>query len=661
YDRYYRPSNALFVLYGNIPTEDYLEFLEPRLKGLERRARDVVFERQARWQKPRTTRVTYPESPARAGSAYLLLTWLAGDGTNPRDALGLYLLHCLLLGHEGAPLRKAILDAKIGEDLALSGADAHSLEAKFSIGVKGSKPERAESFVSLVESTLNALARRGFERAAIESAGQQLAYSTLEIGSSFPIELLFRVSSRYVLTGDFVDALRPAEHLASVLKQALDEPTFLTGLIRERLLENPHRLLLVAEGDADYAKKRDDALAETLRQKRVALTPAELQKLTSDAEAFELLENEAPDRSAFDKLPFLKTADLPSKPRQITRRVESEGRLDFIRSDVFANGVNYLHLDFDLSHVPAEKLPQVALYLDLMDMLGTARRDYVQTGELIAAHTGGIGGWLEVNAHGTDPERLVRQAHLTTKFLDGHAEQALGLFEELLFELNGGNVERIADALTQARARQRSRLASLSPRLVSSLGGRGVSPEAWLSDQLHGVPKLRRTEELAKGFESRDPRIVDALTAELKGTAELLRRTPRLSASFTGSENEAKLTKARLQQWTSQAPAAEQTSVSWQPRTSIERVGLAAPMDVAFCAFVLPGLHLTDPQAVALRVGAQHLSLHWVLDEIRLKGSAYGGWCQPNLFQRDLELGSYRDPNPARTLELFESAAVALG
>jgi hypothetical protein len=278
----------------------------------------------------------------------------------------------------------------------------------------------------------------------------------------------------------------------------------------------------------------------------------------------------------------------------------------------------------------------------------------------MAAHTGGIWGWLGVSAHITDRERVVRQLYLTTKFLDGHAEQALSLMEELLFELDVGRVERVAEGLIQARAAQRSSLAWMAPHFTSLQGARGVSPEGWLSDQLAGVPRLGRIERLAKGFENRDATIVDELSSELKIVSELLRRSPHLSACFTGSTAERETSRSRLKQWSSEAPATDLASIPWAPRERIERVGLAAPMDVAFCAFVLPGLHPADAQSEAVSAGAQHFSLHWVLDEIRLKGAAYGAGCTLDLFHRALQFTSYDDPNPARTLGVFESASARL-
>jgi hypothetical protein len=49
--------------------------------------------------------------------------------------------------------------------------------------------------------------------------------------------------------------------------------------------------------------------------------------------------------------------------------------------------------------------------------------------------------------------------------------------------------------------------------------------------------------------------------------------------------------------------------------------------------------------------------MSYVLDEVRLKGSAYGAWLRPDPFSRVLCFGSYRDPNVKRTLDVFERAA----
>jgi hypothetical protein len=662
YDRHYHPSNALIVLYGNLPTDDYLAFIGPKLARFERRDRDVAFTRQPRFSEPREVRITYPSSQEDLGRAYVVLAWLYGDGTDLLDATALALLDRVLIGHHGAPLRKAIIDSKLGEDLSLSGGDAGRLESTFSVGIKGSRAERAEKFTHLVLSTLRSLADGGIERDAIESAAQQLAYQSLEVSSQFPIHLLFRLSAQYVLTGDPIPTLSPAEHLRTVRDRALRDPGYLPRLIRERLLDNPHRLLIIAEGDPDHAPRRDRLVAEALRAQKDAMSGAELDALRRQQEEFDRIENEKETGDVFASLPQLGVSDLPASPRMIPTDLEQEGRLTWLETSVFANGINYLHLDLDLSHVPLELLRYMGVYSQCFNKMGVAGQDYVALAQRIAAHLSGVGSYTHVGTHGVDASRLLRSFRLSTSFLDGHAADALAIIEDLLFGFDPGDRGRLRDVLVQARAQQRSAIASRGSDLARVHAARTLSPAASLSSELHGLPLLRLFEELAEAFSKDESQRIDQTVETLLAIRSAIQASRSLSVCFTGSSSERASVRERVANWATRIGqnAASEVSVPFNPANGAVRAGLAAPMDVGYVARLVRAPHISSPESAALRVASMHFRLNYVLDEVRLKGAAYGGWCQDDPLRETLELGSYRDPQIARTIGVFTRAAEAV-
>jgi hypothetical protein len=76
-------------------------------------------------------------------------------------------------------------------------------------------------------------------------------------------------------------------------------------------------------------------------------------------------------------------------------------------------------------------------------------------------------------------------------------------------------------------------------------------------------------------------------------------------------------------------------------------------MQVAYCSQIVPALHFSHPEAALLKLGARLISMEYLLNEIRFKGNAYGAWCRYESLNREIELGSYRDPHIVRTLDVF--------
>jgi Zn-dependent M16 (insulinase) family peptidase len=656
HSHHYGPSQALVVVYGNIPTEQYLAFAAQRLAGEPRRGAEVSIARQPRWTAPREARITCPVSPNEAGRSWLSLSWICGDGTDPMDSMQLALLEQLLVGHPGAVLRKAILDSKVGEDLALTFLNAKCLDATFSVGVRGAQVEHADQFLAVVLGTLKSLVEQGIDRQSIETACQQLAYATLEVGDLFPIQLLWKLSTQYVLTGDPVPVLRSAEHLRSVRERALTEPSYLTHLLRERLLDNPHRLLVVAQGDPEFARRRDEALAERLRARKAAMSHEELARIAAEAQEFQRLEQQKDDLEAFEQLPKLGPGDLPRRPRTIPTLFEHDGRLDFLDNRVFSNGINYLQLDIDLAHVPAPLLAYLGPMTQCLGKLGVRGQTWAQTAARVASCTSGVYGWAQLDAHGTDPSNTLRSLKLVTSFLDGRAEEALGLVEDLLFSLDFEDTVRLGEILTQTRARQRAVLASRASELARTHAARLLSHEAWLTDEAHGLGQIRLIERLATGFGSEDELLIERTVSNLLALRDAIAGAARITVSFTGSPHERALARKYAGAWARRQPARVPERIEWAPNGSSRRVGLASAMDVAYCEYTLPGPYYNDPASSALQVASTYYRQQYVMEEVRLKGAAYGAWSAMDAFHGTFDLGSYRDPHPARTLGVFGRA-----
>jgi Zn-dependent M16 (insulinase) family peptidase len=657
--RYYRPGQALIVVYGNLPTERYLDFVADRLAGELPDREAVTFSRQPRFQAPRRVHMRCPAPSADAGRAWLVLGWICGDGTDPRDATELSLLHTLLLGHPGARLRKTILDAKFGDDLALTFLNTKNLESVFCVGVQGADPARADALVELVVAVLQEVASGSIARDAIETACQQLAHATLQIDDWFPIHLLWRLSTQYVLTGEPVTMLRPAEHLRAVRAWALEDPARLGQLARERLLDNPHRLLVVAEGDPEYVSRRDRALAQSLRERKASMSAGDLERLVSEAKEFERLEQQS-DRAAFEQLPQLGVIDLPRRPRMIPTLFEREGRLEFLENQVFANGINYLHLDIDLGHVPAEHLAYLGLFTQCLGKLGSRGQSWAEAAARVASCTSGIWGWAQLDAHAVDPSRTLRSLRIITSFLDGRAEQALDVLEHQLFALDFADRTRLGEILLQARAGHRAHFVARAQALGRCHAARPFSPEAWLTDEGHGLPQLRLIERLAAGFAANQTDLMDDTLVKLCALRDAIARTSRFSVSFTGSRGERDTLRRRVTSWAEREPAQTAEPVTWTADGLPRSIGLAAPVDVAFSCYLVRGPHYADAASPALEVAARYYALEHLIEQIRLRGAAYGAFCNPDTFHRYLMFGSYSDPEISRTLGIFRGARDSL-
>ena len=652
---YYHPSNAYFIVYGDIPTEEYLAFLKDRLDAFDRSDFHPVISHQPRWGAPRTVADSYPigQDEPETQRTYVLMNWLVGDATDADEIVRLEILSQILLGNEAAPLKKAIIDSGLGEDLILSGGMAWGCETIFRVGIKGTEADRIEAFTALVSDTLTQLADQPLDPERVQSAYRQTLYRHREIGSHYPLETMDRVLSAWRYGVDPLRFLHMEEHLDRFWKGDRSDPQLFNRFIRERLVENPHCLTVVLKPDRAWMSRTEAAFAERLKQIRSGLSEEAVRKLIVEAGEIQREAGTPNLPEALAKLPQLNVSDVPAAPRDIPTTVEQlNGGVTFLENRVFANGINYLHLNFDLTGLPQDLWPVLPRYIEALHKLGAAGMNYEQIARRVASATGGIHAAPSLDTHASDPTRSLRGLRVTLKTLDDQMDDALYLLHDLLFGLDPRDEARLRDVLVQARAYYRSHLVHDGADTAARHAARGLTPEGHLAEIVNGLPQLDAAEKLTGDFDS----LGEELMQKIEALRDFMLVRERLTLSFTGSDSAGRKVRSTVNGWIDRMPSQPvvQSEEGFVPYDRLPREGLAGPLQVAYCAKVMRALHLSHADEPLLTLAAHLLTFEHFLAEIRLKGNAYGAWCRYYPLRRILHFGSYRDPHVVRTLNVFD-------
>ena len=669
---YYHPSNSYFFFYGNIPTSDYLTFLADKLAAIPKTEINgdlhplrSEITHQPKWHSPRTVRDTYPieAEQSHAEKTYLMLSWLIGDATDPEDVVLCNILSLILLGNQGSPLRKAIIDSKLGTDLfdpgfimplGVSRTGPHNT---FRIALKGSEVNRVEAFTELVVNTLTQIANAEIDKASVEVAFQQATYDYQEITPRFPFRMIQRVVQSWIYEREPTLFLNMGTRLSAIRQRWEQNPRIFNELIRERLLENPHRLTTVLSPDPSMQARLDTNLNERLKSIRAQLTDEQTIAVAADAAELERLNGQPNSPEDLAKLPQLRVSDLPEKPLHIPTTVETVRGCFLLRSNVFSNGVNYLVLNFDLQGLPQHLWQYLPRYTDAISKLGAGNMNYEQIAQRTAAATGGLECSPNFSTHIVDSGQPVLNIQFRLKALDNKMEDALNVLHDLVFAVNPCNTERLRDVLRQAVTEYRTTMMN-SVRFPYGLdvatrhAARGFSPQAHLSEVVFGLPQLRTSEMLLDRFDESH----EALCGCIEQIRDFLLVRSRVTASFTGSDAAFGTLQRKLAEWIGNMRDEPITPAltGFKPFDTAPREGLAAPIQVAHCTQVMPAPHYSHPDSTLLTIGAHILWHNYILPEIRFKGNAYVGGFVYDPFDACLYHGSYADPHVARTLNVFE-------
>ncbi|MBQ5728399.1 MAG: insulinase family protein, partial [Mailhella sp.] len=444
---YYHPSNARFFFWGDDPEEGRLakvaEFIDP----YERRAVESEVPLQPRLATPRKVEASYAASEEEGGDkAHVAVNWLLCESRETEEMFVLNMLEHIISGLPGSPLRKALMDSGLGEDISGCGLESDLRQAYFSMGLRSIEADKADEVERIMLDTLAGLAEEGIPAPAVEAALNSLEFMLRENNTgSFPrgLSAMFRSLADWLYDGDAFAPLAWEKPLASIkARLAAGEPVF-EEAIRRWFLDNTHRVTVLLLPDAELEQVRqaeEDGRIEALRATMSGEERVRIVELAAELRAAQ----QAPDSpEALDSVPSLGKEDLPKENKLIPCEVEQCAGLDVLTHELDTTGILYARYAFDLSAVPARLLPLVPLYARALTELGTKRRDYVDLGFDISAQTGALGAGPVILPHAVDAS-VVSYLSLSGKCTAEKVERMASLMEEILFEPDFDNRERFA-------------------------------------------------------------------------------------------------------------------------------------------------------------------------------------------------------------------------
>ena len=279
--RYYHPSNCRIFLYGSIPPEDILRALDEQFLGRFTAAPvSSAVPLQPRWKSPRRLEKTFPvqrETPL-AKRSTIGLSWLVDPVTNPLALLSHEVLSEILVGSAGSPLRKALIDSGLGEDLSpVTGLETDLREMIFAAGLRGTDPEKEAAVQALILQTLSGLADKGLDPGLVQSMVNRVEFRNREIrgnGQPYALRLMGRCLRGWTHGMDPVDSLAFTPAMEELKARIAAGSGYFEAMIRERLLENTHRVTLVVRPDPDQEAREQGEAAAALRSLEAGLTQA---------------------------------------------------------------------------------------------------------------------------------------------------------------------------------------------------------------------------------------------------------------------------------------------------------------------------------------------------------------------------------------------------
>lgn len=653
YHKYYHPSNSYIYLYGDMDVVERLEWLDKEYLSLyDYKKVNSEINKQPAFDEIKNVEAQYSITmdDSQENKTYLSYNRVVGDSLDEMLYQAFDVLDYALVSSPGAPVKQALIDAGIGDDVYGS-YDAGILQPVFSFVAKNANASQADEFESIIESTLKEVVKTGINKEALLAGinSSEFKFREADFGQ-FPKGLLFGLNC---LDSWLFDDMKPFIHLECLgtfakLRKAVDTDYF-EKLIQEYLLDNTHGSSVTVKPKRGLGNEREEALAKELSDYKASLSDEEIKKLIEDTEHLKKYQEEPSSDEDLRKLPMLTRADMKKNAMPFSNIEDELLDVKVVRHDIESNGIDYISFLFDAGDFAQSELGYLGFFTNALGLVSTEKYSYTDLANATNIYTGGISTGTASHPDIKDRNNFVFKFEVKLKVLEKNLDKALELMEQMLLSSDFTDTKRLGELVAQIKARLQANLSSSGHLVAAMRSMSSFSRYALYQDELKGVAFYRSICRIEKELSESPKNVSDKLAAIAK---KLFARN-RMLISFTGNNEAYGNAKPSLEKviagFNKMSAVGNQAEVHF----NTAKEAFIDASQIQYVAktgdFICEGYEYTG----ALRLLRIILSYDYLWINVRVKGGAYG--CM-NTFLRSGEsyFVSYRDPNLSDTLDVYD-------
>ena len=654
--RYYHPSNSYIYLYGNMDMVEKLQWMdEEYLSKYDTLAVDSALTTEAPFDKMSIIEKEYPimESESDKDNTYLAYNIAFGVQPDRKFCYGFNTLVDVLCTMPGAPVKQALLDAGIGTDINC-GYDIGVKQPYLSIIAKNANAEQKEEFIRTVEETLSKLIEEGLDKRAIRANlnNSEFRYREADYGSR-PKGLMYGLQmletwlyddSKPFINVELLDTFRE-------LKEAIDT-SYYEELIKDYLLSNTHKSVVVVKPVKGLTGRREKALADKLAKMKEAMSSEEIAQIVRQTEELRQYQEEPDANEDLEKIPLLSRSDMKKEAAPYYNEEKKVGDTILLYHDIFTNGIGYLRFMFDLRHVPEELFPYVGILKTILGLVNTENYSYSELYSEVNLQTGGITPTVTTYGDARELSKYTATLDLKVKVLYENLPQAFALAEEILTRSDYTDEKRLFELVAEARSCKQADMMSAGHRVAVNRTLAYLSKPAVILEHIGGIPFYQLLESLENEFDVKKEELISNLNKVIR----YIFRPENLMVDYTAESEGLTGVESYIENLKGKLYTDPMETTGYDPKPVKKNEGFMTSAQVQFVCragnFEKKGL----PFNGALHVLRVMMGYDYLWTQVRVKGGAYGCMCD---FMKtgDSYFVSYRDPNLKNTIDVYEKAA----
>ncbi|MBR1823140.1 MAG: insulinase family protein [Ruminococcus sp.] len=641
YDEFYHPSNARFYLDGDVPLDETLEMISSYISGTKPldKLPELAMQKPAANSAVQRYEIGEEESPE--NRTHFTMGKIIGSHQDKTKNMAADVLAEYLAGTNESPLKKAILDAGLGQDVIIGMYDGIA-QPWFMLSVRNLDSSKTDELKQLIKSTIADILAKGIDKMTVKACINSMEFQKRLMYEPQGLTRCISALDSWLYGGDPILYLVHDDNFAE-LRAMADGDGF--EKLMEEIFSNENMCTLVSEPDKTLGREQSDAENAELKKRCEAMTDSDREALDKANENLTAWQAAPDSPEAKATLPTLPLSEISPKPEKTETTVTEKDGVKIVKYSVPSHGITHFKLYFAIPELSLAELSKAVFLTELLGSMPTEKHSVSELEQLIKYYIGSLTFGIRVFAEKGDRKRCMPKLCVNCSVLDSNIEKAVEIITEILTETDLSGKEMVRNILLQTEENNRQGAIMNGHRIGMKETLAHYSAVGAANEAVDGAGYMQTVHQLVQSFDTE----IDGTVALLNDILKKAVCMSRLVISVTSDKDNDILGYLNFPKGSAVSPYAEyKTEVP-------EKMGLAIPAPVSYA---VQGWHFGE-RVGSLETAAKIMSLDYLWNNVRVQGGAYGSGLLA-LLNGDVACYSYRDPSPARSVSMYAKMGEAL-
>ena len=688
HQKFYNPDNCLLFLYGNIPTQTQLDFLNERfMNRIEKKYNCFTEVANCESQLPLVKEeikelqqlklveknVQIKDIAPESGSTgnYVAMTWYTG-----KSDIEKYFLTEVLGGNDSSPISLVLNESKLGDSVSCGNFGQYPQEV-FIIGINGVKKKNEQKVFNIIEETIQKITENGVSQKDIDSAVMGIDFNLREENRYFgpvSIQIMEKTLKGWTVGNACSQNLFPITNFEKLKKQIKQNPDFVQTLMKKYFSKDRVCVKFVCEPSPDYLNNRQIAEEKLIKELEQNLDKVQLRKNLDELHKYQQ-HVETPSETAC--IPTTKLSSLDKKIEVTQTLLDFVQGADGTKIPLFINqedtkGIFYFDVLFPFDNLEPKQLKYIPFLADVITNLGWNGKKWDECiadsacvmgdvwGKTYCGQVSSVSQIQQIKNQYKDLNFIGRYwLGLSTKALTSQAKESLELFSTIITKMDFKDGKRFEKLVQELVAEKKSEIISEARDYAIRRARASSNSYRALVEIMYGISQLQTVKEYSKTNPQKMLKKFEDIYNTCRKSGGILH--------ITADESSLKILLPLIQdfakksQITKLLPGKNYTYDQLEPfifqsdilRQSDKIQIFPMKTQTGFAACSTKASDFLTKQAAAETILSSYLGMHDLWDKIRTTGGAYGAGAWNDNIDNSYIMATYRDPSPHKSLETF--------